>query len=147
VPPATDRVRAVGRLVPDGRWIGFVATASGYRLVAAESDQPARQLTGATADEERAGLVAVAIVHFLASLEPPPPELEATHADIAQLVRGLASSSRAATGSEAAREAVDAIDDGLPGDAVALRLAALLPDPSADPVAILAGRLAASRRT
>jgi hypothetical protein len=146
VPPAADRVRAVGRLVPDGPWIGFVATASGYRLVVADGDRPARHLTGATADDERAGLVAVAIVHFLASLEPPPPELEATQADIAQLVRGLASS-LAAADSEAAREAVDAIDDGLPGDAVALRLAALLPDPSADPVAILAGRLAASRRT
>jgi hypothetical protein len=83
------------------------------------------------AAEARAGLAAAASAYFLASLDPPPPDLEATHADVAALVRSLA----------ADPEAIDAIDDGLPGDAVALRLATLLPA-DADPVRLLVTALA-----
>ena len=68
-------------------------------------------------------------------LAPPPPDLEATQADVAELVRSLA----------ADPEAIDAIDDGLPGDAVALRLATLLPA-DAGPVRLLVAALSSSRQ-
>jgi hypothetical protein len=89
----------------------------------------------------REGLVAAAVSFFLAGLAEPPAELEATQADVAGLVTSLASGS-GPIDDAAAREALDAIDDGLPGDAVALRLQRLLP-PGADPLAILGDRLAA----
>lgn len=89
---------------------------------------------------ERAALVAVAIAFFLAVLDDPPVELEATHADVAELVRSLASGN--IPDAAAAWEALDAIDDGLPADAVALRLQRLLPT-GADALTILRGRLAA----
>jgi hypothetical protein len=94
----------------------------------------------------RAGLVAAAITFFLAVLDDPPVELEATHADVAGLVRSLATSPTATESDAerlATREAVDAIDDGLPADAVALRLQRLLP-PGADAVTILRDRLDAA---
>jgi hypothetical protein len=87
----------------------------------------------------RDGLVAAALAFFLAALDDPPVELEATQADIAGLVASLVS--RDPTDAPA-REALDAIDDGLPADAVALRLQRLLP-PATDAVTILRGRLAA----
>jgi hypothetical protein len=142
MPTAADRVRAVGRLTADGPWIGFAASEDGYRLAALAADGSARDIGAAGTDE--VGLLAVAIVHFLASLEPPPPDLEATQADVARLVRSVAASRDAGPGADLARQAVDAIDDGLAADAVALRLAAMLPTPDADPVAILAKRLAAA---
>lgn len=88
-----------------------------------------------------AGLAAAALVFFLAALDDPPTELEATHADVADLVRSLAAETTG-SGTDAAREAVDAIDDGLAADAVALRLQRLLP-PGADALVILRDRLAA----
>jgi hypothetical protein len=94
----------------------------------------------------RAGLVAAAIAFFLAVLDDPPVELEATHADVAGLVRSLATSPTASESDAerlATREAVDAIDDGLPADAVALRLQRLLP-PGADAVTIIRDRLDAA---
>ena len=38
MPPAADRVRAIGRLSADGPWIGFAATPAGYRLVVGDPD-------------------------------------------------------------------------------------------------------------
>jgi hypothetical protein len=141
MPAATERVRAVGRLSAGGPWIGFGTGEAGYRLVAGATDGSVRDLGPAARDDT--GLLAVAIVHFLAALEPPPPDLEPTQADVARLVRSLAASRGAGSAGDLAQQAVDAIDDGLAADAVALRLAALLPEPDADPVAILAERLAA----
>jgi hypothetical protein len=89
----------------------------------------------------RAGLVAAAAAYFLAALDDAPAELEATQADVAALVASLATGPRSEH-EAAAREAVDAIDDGLPADAVALRLQRLLP-PGVDPLTILRDRLAA----
>jgi hypothetical protein len=135
MPPAADRVRAIGRLAPGGPWIGFAATPSGHRLVVGEPDGSTRVLPAGD-QATRAGLAAAASAYFLASLPPPPPDLEATHADVAGLVTSLARSRPPDEDPAVTVEVIDAIDDGLPGDAVALRLAALLP-PGADPVALL----------
>ena len=77
------------------------------------------------------------------ALDDPPPDIEATHADVGRLVRDVASR---ATGQETRRllaEAVDAIDDGLAEDAVINRLAsarARTATEQADPVDLLLER-------
>ena len=87
--------------------------------------------------------MAVAIAFFLSSLPDPPVELEATQADLARLVSSLVIEPPDAPQTTPAREALDAIDDGLPGDAVALRLGRMLPA-GTDAVAILRARADAS---
>ena len=66
-------------------------------------------------------LVALAILYFEEALEPPPPELEATQADLAELMRWMASQTDGNV-RRLMREALDAIDDGLAGDSVVARL-------------------------
>lgn len=132
-------VRAIGRLAPSGAWVGIEPLAGGYRLVFGApngalvpdpTDDPA---------EIRGGVVAAAIVYFLASLPDPPGELEATQADMAALLTDLRGRM---TGSDRALadEALDAVDDGLPTDAVVLRLQRLLPPGSPDPAELLEAR-------
>jgi hypothetical protein len=136
---AAGPVHAVGRLAPDGSWVGFSWTPDGYRLVFGAADGSVRVDDIAHPAARRAGLVAVAIAFFLSSLPDPPAELEATQADLARLVSSLVIEPRNAPATTPAREALDAIDDGLPGDAVALRLGRMLPA-GADAVAILRAR-------
>ena len=132
-------VRAIGRLAPSGAWVGIEPLASGYRLVFGAPD--GSLLTDKTDDPDgvRAGLVAAAIVYFLASLAEPPGALEATQADMAALLTDLRART---TGPDRAlvAEALDAVDDGLPADAVVLRLQRLLPPASPDATELLEGR-------
>lgn len=138
---AAGPVRAIGRL-PDGPLVGIEPAGDGYRLAFGLDD--GTWLADPTRDplERRSGLVAGAIAFFLASLDDPPADLEATHADLARVVEslgpGLSNPEERATLSQA----LDAVDDGLPADAVALRLLPLLPSPDADPVEILRARYA-----
>ncbi len=132
-----DPGRAVGRLAPDGPWVGFAPTPDGYRLVFGHADGSVEPDPTTDPADRRAGLLAVAIAFFLAALADPPAELEATQADVAGLVRALVTARLGDPGPE--REAVDAIDDGLPGDAVAIRLQRLLP-PGGDALTILRAR-------
>lgn len=130
-------VRAIGRLGPGEPWVGFAPSAEGHRLVFGRAD--GSLATDPTTDpvDRRAGLVAAAVAFFLALLPDPPAELEATQADIAGLVSGLVAGGVGDAGP--GREALDAIDDGLPAEAVALRLQRLLPA-GADALAILRAR-------
>lgn len=138
---AAGPVRAIGRL-PDGPLVGIQPADDGYGLAFGLED--GSWLVDPTTDplERRSGMVAGAIAFFLASLDDPPADLEATHADLAHVVeslaRGLTSPEERATLSQA----LDAVDDGLPADALALRLLPLLPSPDADPVEILRARYA-----
>jgi plasmid stabilization system protein ParE len=127
---------AVGRLTPQGPWIGFQPAASGYRFVIG--------LNGALRSAEADGdlLLALAIAYFTEAFEGAPPEMEATQADLSELITDLA---RRETDSEARRllrEVLDAIDDGLAGDAVAGRLAAARPARTEpiDPIELLRTR-------
>ena len=86
---AAEPVRAVGRLGPDGSWVGFAPTPDGYRLVFGAADGSVRVDRTDRPSRRRAGLVAVAIAFVLSSLPDPPAELEATQADLARLVRSL----------------------------------------------------------
>ena len=109
---------AVGRLGPDGPWLGFVPTLDdGYAIVVGAPSGSRR--SAATPDD----LVALALAYFEDSLDEPPEELAATHGDIAAIVRHAADRAGDGPMRSAYAEAVDAIDDGLAADVVIERLA------------------------
>lgn len=112
VPPC-----AVGRLEPDGPWIGFAPTLDdGYALTIGSSGA-VRQT-----DAEPLDLLALAVLYFEDAGEAPPEDLAATHGDIGAIVRHAAERIDDATRRQAADESVDAIDDGLAADVVIERL-------------------------
>lgn len=129
---------AVGRLEPDGPWIGFApALDDTYVLVIGGGDANRRE--PADADD----LLSLALAYFEDALEAPPEELAATHADIGALVRHLAEVETEAPRRAMLMEAVDAIDDGLAPDVVVGRLAACL-EREEDAVVRLSRRAAAA---
>ncbi len=129
--------RAVGRWRADGPWIGFQGTADGYRLCVGVDDRVLSE--GADADV----LLSLAIAYFEEALEAAPPDLEATHADLADLVRFVAARDDDPARRARLAEAIDAIDDGLAGDAV-VRLLTMsrpgTPNEQAEPVDLLVAR-------
>ena len=115
---ALEAARAIGRLSPGGPWIGFGLRGEEWRFAAgtdaAVHDAPA------AADL----LLALAIAHFAQAFDVAPPDLEATQADLSALVSHLVETQANVRRQALLSEALDAIDDGLAGDAVAGRLAA-----------------------
>jgi hypothetical protein len=130
---------AIGRLQGGGPWIGFTRTGGSYRLAVGQEDD-------VRTDEADDGLLlALAIVYFEDVLEDPPPSIEATHADLSDLVRSVAERAADAEGRRLLDEAVDSIDDGLAVDEVIGRLAAArarTAKEQADPVDLLRERAA-----
>jgi hypothetical protein len=132
-----EAARAVGRWRPDGPWIGFLAGDDEYRLCVGAGDD----LLSEKADADV--LLALAIAHFEEALAGAPPDLEATHGDLSGLVRFVAAHETDPSRRALLAEAVDAIDDGLAGDAVAGRLAAcrrVAANEQADPIDLLVVR-------
>jgi len=112
VPPC-----AVGRLDPDGPWIGFAPTLDdGYALTIGSADA----LRHRAADP--LDLLALAVLYFEDAGDMPPEELAATHGDIGAIVRHAAERIDDVARRQAADESVDAIDDGLAADVVIERL-------------------------
>lgn len=111
---------AVGRLDPDGPWIGFAPSLDdGYALtVGSGRSEGSRRLPAEPAD-----LIALAILYFEDSLAEPPEDLAATLGDIGAVVRHAAERITDVAGRRSYDEAVDAIDDGLAADVVLDRLA------------------------
>lgn len=134
---------AVGRLGVGGAWLGFVPSLDdGYLLVVVDGAGTHR--VPATADD----LLSLAFAYFAEALDAPPDELAATHADIAALVRHVGSSEPDGPRSAQLAEAIDAIDDGLGGDAVAAAVVRCLA-PGTEPLARLrrrASEVVAARR-
>jgi hypothetical protein len=130
---------AIGRLEPDGPWVGFVRRGTTYQLVVGRPE--GIRFAAADADE----LLALAIVYFENVLDDPPPPLEATHADVSDLVRWVAANAADEPTRLLLSEAVDAIDDGLGEDEVIGRLVAArrAPEEQADPLGLLRERVAA----
>lgn len=125
---------AIGRASPSGPWIGFSVDLYGYRLVAGD-DRGERSRPADTGV-----LLALAIAYFEEAFEDAPSDREATHADLSALVRHVAAEENRPEMRVALAEAVDAIDDGLPGDAVVGRLSVVwsaTADEQADPVDLL----------
>lgn len=112
---------AVGRLGEAGPWLGFAPSLDdGYDLVLADASRAHRG--AATSDD----LLCLALAYFEDALDSPPEDVAATHADIGALVRHVAERERQPARRAALSEAVDAIDDGLAGDAVVTALARCL---------------------
>ena len=127
----------VGRLGDDGLWLGFAPSLDdGYLLVVTDGNETHR--SAALPDD----LVCLAIAYFEDALGEPPEQLAATHADIGALIRHVAEGAPPDRRAALSR-AIDAIDDGLAGDAVIVALAGCL-EPGSDPVDRLARRAAAA---
>ena len=114
--PPLEAVRAIGRLEPGGPWVGFGSRGDGWRYVLGTSVA----VRDAPADADL--LLALAIAHFAEAFDEAPPDLEATQSDLSALVGHLIRTEPDAGRRALLSEALDAIDDGLAGDAVAGRL-------------------------
>lgn len=128
-----EAARAIGRLEGGGPWIGFGYRARACRIVVEAVDG----MRDAPADPDL--ILALAIAHFAGALGEAPPDLEATQSDLSALVRHLIGAETDPARQALLGEVMDAIDDGLAGDAVAERLeAARSPrDGAVDPVELL----------
>ena len=128
-----EGTRAIGRLGADGPWLGFGYRAGIPHLVVGAAN--------GTHDAPAEGdlLLALAIAHFAEAFDEAPPDLEATQSDLSALVRHLMGTETDAGRRALLAVAIDAIDDGLAGDAVAERLAAARSPATAsgDPVELL----------
>jgi hypothetical protein len=133
-----EAARAVGRLEPGGEWVGFGLRGDAWRYVVGSDDA----VLDAPADEDL--LLALAIAHFAEAFAEAPPDIEATQSDLSALVRHLIGAQPDAARRALLAEALDAIDDGLAGDAVAGRLAAAR-SPGGDRVDPVERVLAAAR--
>jgi hypothetical protein len=130
---------AVGRLDPEGPWIGFAPSLDdGYALTVAAAAAPggAYRIPAGPSD-----LIALAILYFEDAFAEPPEELAATLGDIGAVVRHAAERVTEPSARRAFDEAVDAIDDGLAADVVLDRLARAFGD-GADAAAHLRRRVA-----
>jgi hypothetical protein len=131
-----EAVRAVGRLEADGPWIGFGYRSGAPRFVVGATDW----LRDEPADQDL--ILALAIAYFAGAVAEAPPDLEATQSDLSGLVRHLISAEADPEGRALLGEAMDAIDDGLAGDAVAEKLEAARSNrvDAVDPVEVLSMR-------
>jgi hypothetical protein len=112
---------AVGSLGIGGPWVGFVRGEYGFRVAFGQTNGG---LISSAADgpERVVELLAAAIAYYEEALEPAPPQVEATQADLARLMTWLAAVEQDPIRRARLTEAIDAIDDGLAGDAVVARL-------------------------
>ena len=133
---ALERPRAIGRLEPDGPWIGFAFRGDACQLLIGAPDG----IRDAPAEPDV--VLGLAIAYFTDAFLEAPPELEATQADLSGLIAWLRQRERDPSQRAQLDEALDAIDDGLAGDAVAGRLAAARSrgDAGVDPVELLLAR-------
>lgn len=137
LPAPLEGARAIGRLEPEGPWIGFGFRGGAGRIVLGAQDR----LLDGPADTDM--LLALAIAHFAEAFDEAPPDLEATQFDLSVLVRHLIGAEPDQGRVALLSEALDAIDDGLAGDAVAGRLAAARSSATdrIDPVELLLARV------
>lgn len=131
-----------------GGWAGIDHTGDGFHLVYGEGDL--RWSSTASGRKRADELLAVAVAYFQESLPPPSANLEATQADLGDILRWLAHIETDAARERWLHEAVDAIDDGLPADVVIRRLSLARSGSDsaeqADVVDLLARRYHAVRR-
>ena len=122
---------AVGRLGPDGPWVGFAPTIDdGYAFVVGSAGRAAATAGTDPADPgARDDLLALVLAYFEEVLDPPPDDLAATHGDIGALLRQLTDSEPDPQRRRMLAEAVDAVDDGLAVDVTIARLGRALGNP------------------
>ena len=131
-----DAACAVGRIGPDGPWVGFAPTIDdGYALVVGGLRDGPRRVRADGRD-----LLALATLYFEEALDEPPEELAATLGDIGSLVRHVAEHEMEPDRRRLLGEAVDAVDDGLAADVTIARLGRALGD-DVDAAALIRGRV------
>jgi len=144
---------AIVGVLPSGAIVGFGRDAAGCRLAVGQTAE-SMAVDPRAPLEQRGELIALAMAHFEEQLDEAATGEGATHQDLAELVRWLAESDPDQGWARRANLVLDAIEDGLPGDAVALSLAALLQEetkkaapaseaPPDDPVERLVARASA----
>jgi hypothetical protein len=112
---------AIGRLAGGTAWLGLQPHRAGWRVVfGGDAERP----VAASADEQRELVLAAAGVYFEDALNDPPPNLEATHEDIAAIIGWLVQTEHDPDRRLRLREALDAVEDGLAVDEVIGRLLA-----------------------
>lgn len=121
---AESAASAIGRLFSDGPWVGFARGGNGYALAFGDRGGGMRVAPAPSRAELRDDLLAIAICFFDEAFADAPADLEATHAEIGEMLRWLVESESDAASARLLDEAADAVDDGLPGDVVIARLAA-----------------------
>jgi hypothetical protein len=124
---APPRPSAVGRLSGRSSWVGFVETDDGFHLVVGGPHGSLRHSVS-TGSARRLELLAAAGAHYAEALDPPPPGLEATQADLGDLVRWLVAVEGETEWPGRLAAVVDAIDDGLAGEVVLSRLSEAISD-------------------
>jgi hypothetical protein len=129
-------ILAVGRWAADGAWVALRRSDGRWDLVFGDPDGSVA-LEAPAGKPDRPGLVAAAMAYFSEALTDPPPAFEATQADLAELIGWLAETEPDAEAAARLREALEAVDDGLPGDVVASRLAAVKANEQIDPIDLL----------
>jgi hypothetical protein len=112
---------AIGRIDEDGAWVGLNADHGGYRLA---FGRPGGSIE--IVDASPVELLAVAMAYFEDALDDPPPDLDATQGDMAQLCRWLQAREPDAAAAALLGQAIDAIDDGLAVDVTVSRLGDVL---------------------
>jgi hypothetical protein len=112
---------AIGRIDQDGAWVGLNADHGGYRLA---FGRPGGSIE--IVDASPVELLAVAVAYFEDALDDPPPDLDATQGDMAQLCRWLQAREPDAAAAALLGQAIDAIDDGLAVDVTVSRLGDVL---------------------
>ena len=133
-----DAACAVGRIGPDGPWVGFAPTIDdGYALVVGGLRDGPRRVRADGRD-----LLALATLYFEEALDEPPEELAATLGDIGSLVRHVAEHETEPDRHRVLGEAVDAVDDGLAADVTIARIGRALGD-DVDAAALIRGRVRA----
>ena len=133
-----DAACAVGRIGPDGPWVGFAPTIDdGYALVVGGLRDGPRRVRADGRD-----LLALATLYFEEALDEPPEELAATLGDIGSLVRHVAEHEMEPDRRRLLGEAVDAVDDGLAADVTIARIGRALGD-DVDAAALIRGRVRA----
>ena len=113
---------AIGRPAGGTAWLGLQPHSGGWRVVF--GDAAGERPVAASVDEQREFVLAAAGVYFEDALDDPPPDLEATHEDIAAIIGWLVQSERDGDRRRRLREALDAVEDGLAVDEVIGRLLA-----------------------
>lgn len=131
------RLRAIGRLGRGGAWFGYRCDADGPRLVFGERGV-IRPAPGGRQSRRR-DVAVVAIAYFEEAAAGPPPELEAMQLDLAEAVRWLAAGEPDDARRRLLGQAVDAIDDGLRGEAISTLLRQAMAE-SGDSLELLAQR-------
>jgi hypothetical protein len=110
---------AIGRLPASDAWVGARKDRGGWELIVGTPDGTIRGVS-----RDQGDLLVAAAAYFDERLGDPPPDLEATHQDIADLIGWLLSATPDPDRRGLLREVLDAVEDGLEGETVLARLMA-----------------------